>query len=142
MTDVSPSVSTMTSLQSSDHSELVLEALQSRSPHDLLVLGADTTSTTHSESLWIFSPLVRSLLASLQNLQNNLLILPDFSSEDIKTGLALLEGRRGQDLVFNSRTRDLLETLGVDLTSTESCPATQVNTGEEEDDVEENYRIV
>ena len=116
MTDVSPSVSTMTSLQSSDHSELVLEALQSRSPHDLLVLGADTTRRTHSESLWIFSPLVRSLLGSLQTLQASpLLILPDFSSEDIKTGLAVLEGRQGEDLVFNYKTRDLLETLGVDL---------------------------
>lgn len=130
MTDVSPSVSTMTSLQSSDHSDLVLEALQSRSPHDLLILGADTSRRTHSDSLWIFSPLVRSLLGSLQNLQNNLLILPDFSSEDIKTGLAVLEGRQGQDLVFNCRTRDLLETLGVDLTTTRS-PTTLVNTVEE-----------
>ena len=119
-----------------------MEALQSRSPADLVILGADTSRRTHSDSLWIFSPLVRSLLGSLQTLQTSpLLILPDFSSEDIKTGLAVLEGRQGEDLVFNYKTRDLLETLGVDLTSTES-PATKVNTGEAEEISEKSEREI
>ena len=122
----------MPSLQFSPHSALVLEALESRdNTSDLVILGADTSRRTHSDSLWIFSPLVRSLLGSLPSLQNNLLILPDFSSEDIKTGLAVLEGRQGEDLVFSYKTRALLETLGVELTTTQS-PATKVNTGEQE----------
>ena len=80
----------------------------------------DNSRRTHTDILWIFSPLVRSVLGSLPSLQDNLLILPDFSSEEIKTALALLQGREGEDLVFDFKTRALLETIGVDLTNTHS----------------------
>ena len=116
------------------HSEQVVSAVESRGEHDLLILGQYYSSRrTHTDSLWIFSPLVRSILGSLPSLQNNILILPDFSSEEIKTALTVLEGRKGEDLKFNSKTRDLLETLGVDLTSTQTqSQANKVKTREEE----------
>ena len=116
------------------HSEQVVSAVESRGEHDLLILGQHYNSRrTHTDSLWIFSPLVRSILGSLPSLQNNILILPDFSSEEIKTALTVLEGRKGEDLKFNSKTRDLLETLGVDLTSTQTqSQANKVKTREEE----------
>ena len=106
--------------QSSLHSDLLFSAVESRSEHDLLILGVDNSRRTHTDILWIFSPLVRSVLGSLPSLQDNLLILPDFSSEEIKTALALLQGREGEDLVFDFKTRALLETIGVDLTNTHS----------------------
>ena len=60
------------------HPHQVLEAVQSRGEqHDLVILGADTTRISHTDTLWIFSPLLRSILGSLQNLQNNLVILLD-----------------------------------------------------------------
>ena len=42
-----------------------------------------------------------------------MLIVPDFSAEDIKTGLDIIDSEYKDLLRFSSRTRNLLETLGV-----------------------------
>ena len=42
--------------------------------------GHDNGSS-HSDSLWIVSPFVRSIIGSLNNVEENLLIIPDFSNE-------------------------------------------------------------
>ena len=104
----------MMRVQSDHHSDHVLAALQNKKGCDILLIGNDNVSS-HSDSLWILSPLVRSIIDSLGNIRDNLIILPDFSYEDIKTGLEITEGNKGQVLVFNSSTKHLLETLGVDL---------------------------
>ena len=61
------------------------------------------------------SPLIRSIIDSLGNIRDNTIILPDFSYDDIKIGLEITEGNRGEVLMFNSSTKHLLETLGMDL---------------------------
>ena len=42
-----------------------------------------------------------------------MLIVPDFSAEDIKTGLDIIDSEYKELLRFSSRTRSLLQTLGV-----------------------------
>ena len=101
-------------LESDHHSDQVLAALQNKNGCDILLIGNDNVSS-HSDSLWILSPLVRSIIDSLGNIRDNLIILPDFSYEEIKTGLEITEGNRGEVLTFNSSTKHLLETLGMDL---------------------------
>ena len=101
-------------LQSENHSDQVLAAVQSENGCDILLIGNDNVSS-HSDNLWILSPLVRSIIDSLGNIRDNLIILPDFSYEDIKTGLEITEGNKGEVLRFNSSTKQLLETLGIDL---------------------------
>ena len=80
------------------------------------MIGNDNV-ISHSDNLWILSPLVRSIIDSLGNIRENQIILPDFSYEDIKTGLEITEGNKGDVLKFNSGTKHLLETLGIDLRS-------------------------
>ena len=109
----------MLSLESKFHSESVLEALQNKTLLDILVVGRDNVSR-HSDGLWILSPLVRSTLGSLAGLvsahaQEPLLILPDFTHEDIDTALRIVEGNVKENMIFNSVTKDILETLGIHL---------------------------
>ena len=106
----------MMHFQSDNHSDQVLAAVQSENGCDILLIGNDNVSS-HSDSLWILSPLVRSIIDSLGNIRDNLIILPDFSSEDIKTGLEITEGNKGEVLRFNSTTKHLLDTLGLDLSN-------------------------
>ena len=100
------------------HSENILRALEIRTELEIEIFGSDNVRTD-SSSLWLLSPLVRSVLASLRNVQGNTLILPDFSSEDVRTALDIIGGEQRGLLVFNSTTKSLLETLGVNLNKTE-----------------------
>ena len=106
----------MVHFQSENHSVQVLAALQKKNRNgcEVLIIGNDNV-ISHSDNLWILSPLVRSIIDSLGNIRDNQIILPDFSYEDIKTGLEITEGKEGDVLKFNSSTKDLLETLGMDL---------------------------
>ena len=106
--------STMMRLQSDHHSDQVLAVLQNQNGCDILLIGNDNVSS-HSDSLWILSPLVRSIIGSLGNIRDNLIILPDFSYEDIKRSLEIIEGNKREDFMFNCSTKHLLETLGVGL---------------------------
>ena len=104
----------MMHFQSEKHSDQVLGALQTENGCDILLIGNDNVSS-HSDSLWILSTLVRSIIDSLKNVEENLLIIPDFSSEDIKTVLDIIHaGMDGKEVWFNSATKYLLETLGID----------------------------
>ena len=104
----------MIHLQAENHSLQVLDALQKKTQNGCeIFLRGNDLSKTQSNSLWILSPLVRSIIDSLGNIRDNLIILPDFSSEDIKTGLEITEGNKGEVLRFNSTTKHLLETLGI-----------------------------
>ena len=96
-------------LESQLHTDIILQALESRTEVKIEILGSDNVRTD-SSSLWLFSPLVRSVLASLREVQGNTLILPDFSSEDVRTALDTIRGGQRGMLVFNSTTKSLLET--------------------------------
>ena len=109
----------MINLQSETHSIQVLEALQKKNRNGCeIFLSGNDNSRYQSDSLWILSPLIRSIIDSLGNIRDNLIILPDFSYEDIKTGLEIIEGNNRGVLKFNSSTKHLLETLGMDLRNT------------------------
>ena len=104
----------MMRLTSENHSVQVLDALQKLTWNDCKIfLSGNDNSRYQSDNLWILSPLIRSIIDSLGNIRDNLIILPDFSYEDIKTGLEITEGNKGEVLVFNSSTKHLLETLGI-----------------------------
>ena len=101
-------------LQSENHSDQVLTALQDKNDIDILIIGNDGV-TTHTSMLWVFSSLIRSLIDSLGNISETAVILPDFSYDDINTCLEMIEGNRRKVLLFNSTTKHLLEVLGIDL---------------------------
>ena len=101
-------------LKSRDHTDQVLQDLQNINGCEILMVGNDNVSP-HNDSLWLFSPLVRSIIGSLRSVEGHQMIFPDFSSQDIETALnAILKNNRDL-LVFSSTTRTLLETLGIDL---------------------------
>ena len=102
-------------LQSENHSVQILATFQKKRNDCEIFISGNDNSRSQSDSLWILSPLVRSIIDSLGNIRDNLIILPDFSYDDIKTGLEVTEGNRGDVLMFNSSTKHLLETLGLDL---------------------------
>ena len=109
-------------LQSDHHSDQVLAALQNKKGCDILLIGNDSVSS-QSDSLWILSPLVRSIIDSLGNIRDNLIILPDFSHEEIETALDIIDGARDREsslLFFSSTTKHLLESLGIDLKNTKT----------------------
>ena len=71
-----------------------------------------------SERLWILSPLVRETIGSLAGLVralDPLIILPDFAQEDIDMALKILQGHGKDNLIINSVTKNIWETLGINL---------------------------
>ena len=96
----------ITHLESQHHTDNILQALEIRTELEIEIFGYDNVRTD-SSSLWLLSPLVRSVLASLRNVQGNTLILPDFSSEDVRTALEIIGGGQRGLLVFNSTTKSL-----------------------------------
>ena len=101
-------------LKSRHHTSQLLQALQNLNECEILIVGKNKAST-YSDSLWMFSPLVRSVIDYLKNIEEHTIIFPDFSCEDIKTALDVIKGNGREDLAFNSTTKILLETLGIDL---------------------------
>ena len=74
---------------------------------------------TQSSNLWVFSPFIRSIVGSMRTVEENVVIVPDFSCQEIKTGLDIIESEFKEVVTFNSRTEDLLHTLGIHLKTTE-----------------------
>ena len=112
----------MMHLQSDHHSDQVLAALQNKTGCDILLIGNDNVNS-HSDSLWILSPLVRSIIDSLGNIRDNQIILPDFRHEEIEAALDIIDGARDSEsslVFFSSTTKRLLESLGIDLKKTKT----------------------
>ena len=129
---------------SKDHVGQVREALQNNLDGEVMLIGNDSVST-NSDTLWVFSPFIRSILGSLRSIEDNLLILPDFSHEDIKAALGILEENNADTFIFSSTTKVLLETLGIDLQNVQTVDNRE-NTNDEElldsTDGEEEIRVV
>ena len=118
---LSENLSTMINFQQKDYSSLVLKTIKD-SGHGqddpLAIVGSEGMSSEVS-NLWMYSPLVRSILNTLSKVEQHLIILPGFSSEDIRSGLDMLHKSDNEPLYFNERTKCFLETLGVDMRNSE-----------------------
>ena len=86
-----------------------------RSISCLIFISGNDNSRSQIDNLWLQSPFIRSIIDSPGNIRENLIILPDFSYQEIKTGMEITEGIKEEVLMFNSSTKHLLETLGMDL---------------------------
>ena len=62
---------------------------------------------------------MRSILGSMRTVEENVVMVPDFSCQEIKTGLDIIESEYKEVVTFNSRTEDLLHTLGIHLKTTD-----------------------
>ena len=120
----------MIHLECRDHVGQVREALQNNLDGEVMLIGNDNVSTD-SDTLWVFSPFIRSILGSMRSIEDNFLILPDFSNEDIKAALGILEENNADTFIFSSTTKVLLETLGVDLQNVQTVDNRE-NTNDEE----------
>ena len=103
--------------QSSSPSSLV-SALAPFIPDYRLVLTGANQVQVRADRLWLVSPLVRSILDSLGQVnvldQENVLLMPDYEGDVIRTSLEMLEMADPDEmLVFDGRNRSVLEALGV-----------------------------
>ena len=108
-------------LRNLQHSDQVLAALKNKNGCDIFLVGKDNVRSK-SESLWILSPLIRSIIGSLGNTGDNNIILPDFTSAEIKTSLDIIEGAKDAEslVFFNSTIKHLLESLEINLMNTKT----------------------
>ena len=73
-------------LESQHHTENILQALETRTELEIEIFGSDNVRTD-SSSLWLLSPLVRSVLASLRNIQE----LPALLIRNHKVGIKVYD---------------------------------------------------
>ena len=107
----------MITLAVTSHSELLLTALlqQERARYEVSVVGSDGELVL-TDRLWLHSSWVRKLLDTQSRLTDTALSLADFTGEEIRAALNILQaGERQEVLVFSRRSRTILETLGVSL---------------------------
>ena len=116
----------MMHFESHNHSVQVYNALQNNDNEcEVSIIGLGNNGGLHSDNLWLVSPFVRSIIGSLNNGEKNILIIPDFSIENIETALRIIERKKGsQDelFFFNSATKHFFETLGIDIKNYETAP--------------------
>ena len=82
----------MINFKQTNHSSRIAKAVEETENDDNLVISGSDGVPININNLWLFSPLVRSILASLTKAEQHLIILPGISSEDIRNGLAILNG--------------------------------------------------
>ena len=83
--------------------------------HKLLMVTSDNVGT-NADHLWLMSSWLRSLLGSIRS-EEHLIILPDFTSEELCQAMPALQFPQHQQgmMVFNGVTKNILEILGVDI---------------------------
>jgi len=127
--------------QTNHSSRLARAALETENGDNLVISGSDGVPISIN-NLWLFSPLVRSILDSLTKVEDHLIILPGHSSEDITNGLRILTGPGPDDklVFFNQKAKVVLETLGVDLTNSELIKRTDASNLKIESRIVEKHR--
>ena len=80
--------------------------------HRLLMVTSDNLGT-NADHLWLLSAWLRSLLGSISS-EDHLVILPDFTSEELGRAMQVLQFSQQDSRVFNRGTRDILQILGVE----------------------------
>ena len=83
-----------------------------------LVLVPRGGDPVEASTLWLVSPLVREVMASVAG-EDKVILLPDCDKEDVTRGLALLRDSGEDTLVFSAGVRGFLETVGVDVSRSE-----------------------
>ena len=126
-------------LRNLQHSDQVLAALENKNGCEIFLVGKDNVRSK-SESLWILSPLIRSIIGSLGNTGDNNIILPDFTSAEIKSSLDIIEGAKDAEslVFFNSTIKHLLESLEINLMNTKTFDINTDNWGEIENNNSKN----
>ena len=101
--------------QTNGHSSRLAKAALASEENDNLVISGSDGVLVKISHLWLFSPLVRSILDSLTKVEQHLIILPGLASEDIRNGLGILNGPAPDNelVFFNKNSKEALETLGV-----------------------------
>ena len=102
----------MINLFDDSHKELLLSVLRDENQHELALVGGDGVPVI-SRHLWIISSMVRSILQSLDNLEDVKLILPEFSRDEISKLVKIFEMKTGDTLDVDRGTMELIEMLGV-----------------------------
>ena len=89
------------------------QCLLSETRREVTITTSDGAEV-NANKLWLFSPLVRSVLDSFDSLGGNVLILPDFTKEDVVNGLNFLLASGESDVIFvNAKEKALFEVLGI-----------------------------
>ena len=110
----------MISFSQENHSSRIgLTVQETDEDHNVTIMDSAGVATK-ATNLWVYSPLVRSVLDTLTRDHQHLLILPDFSAGDISKGLGLLRGSECEELYFNRGTKCFLETIGVEMTGSQA----------------------
>ena len=97
----------------------------------LRLIPSDGGRALEAGTLWLLSPLVRSLMASLSVSEDAVILLPDCHRDDVTVGLGLLRDSGQDTLVFNARVRSFLEAIGLDVRSSELWVKQEPQEGEE-----------
>ena len=119
------------------HSQLLLTALQEEGRHHEVSLVGRDGQLVLTDRLWLYSAWLRVMLDRQTSIMETAITLADFTGQEIKTALDLLQADGREVLVFSSRTRTLLETLGVDLNNSTVRPLGD----EEKDKVSQDRKI-
>ena len=111
----------MINFKQTNHCSRIAKAVEETENDGNLVISGSDGVPININNLWLFSPLVRSILASLTKAEQHLIILPGISSEDIRNGLAILNGPDPDNelIFFNKKAKVVLDSLGIDLTKSE-----------------------
>ena len=110
----------MISFRQENHSSRIGLTVQETDEDHYVTIIDSVGVSTRATNLWVYSPLVRSVLDTLTRDHQHLLILPDFSAADISKGLGLLRGSECEELYFNRGTKCFLETIGVQMTGSQA----------------------
>ena len=118
----------MINFKQTNHCSRIAKAVEETENDANLVISGSDGVPININNLWLFSPLVRSILGSLTKAEQRLIILPGLSSEDIRNGLAILNGPDPDNelIFFDKKAKVVLETLGIDLTNSELLQPTNV----------------
>ena len=119
----------MINFKQTNHCSRIAKAVEETENDENLVISGSDGVPININNLWLFSPLVRSILGSLTKAEQRLIILPGLSSEDIRNGLAILNGPDPDNelIFFDKKAKVVLETLGIDLTDSELLQPTDVS---------------
>ena len=85
-----------------------------------LVTRAGPRDPVEASRLWLLSPLVRSLMASVTSeAEDAVILLPDCDKDDVIRGLAVLRYSGEDTVVFSAGVRSFLEAVGMDVSRSE-----------------------
>ena len=100
----------------SKHDQPGQERLEDRPLY--LVPRGGLCDPVEASRLWLLSPLVRAVMASVAS-EDAVILLPDFDKDDVTRGLALLRYSGEDTMVFSAGVRSFLEAVGMDVSRSE-----------------------